>query len=85
MKNKLKYVLKYALSVVLSFVFIYLFVFFGGYKLFESGDVILQELGVSVVIGSILFVVFEFFNTHSKEIQQLEERISELEEKSNKS
>ena len=49
MKNTIKNLLVLLLSIIISFIFIYLFIFFGGSKLFESGDVILKELGVSII------------------------------------
>lgn len=44
MKNTIKNILVLLLSIIISFIFIYLFIFFGGSKLFESGDVILNNL-----------------------------------------
>ena len=55
MKNTIKNILVLLLSIIISFIFIYLFIFFGGSKLFESGDVILKELGVSIIIGTLVF------------------------------
>ena len=63
MKDKLKNILMFILSWVISFVVIYLFVFFGGYKLFETGDIILKEIGVAFIVGIIIFLIFSLFKT----------------------
>lgn len=68
-------------SIIVSFVYIYLFVFFGGYKLFDSKDIILQEIGASVIIGVVVFLVFKSFKLNSDKIDELEKRIEELENK----
>lgn len=81
LKNKLTYMLKLALCILCFFVFIYLFIFVGGYQLFESGDPILQELGVSVLIGVIIMFVIELFKSNSKRIENLEKRIEKLEKR----
>lgn len=83
MKSKLKNIAGFILSWVISFLVIYLFVFFGGHKLFESGDIILQELGVSFIVGFIIFLIFSLFKNNSDKISELEKRIEEL-EKNNK-
>lgn len=79
MKNSLKIIGKFILSWLLSFVVIYLFVFFAGHKLFESGDVILQEIGVSFVVGVVLLFSTELFVVNNKKIEKLEKRVEELE------
>lgn len=79
MKNKLKAIAMFILSWGISFVVIFLFVFFGGYKLFESGDVILQELGISFIVGFIIFLICSLFKNNSDKIIGLEKRIEELE------
>ena len=79
MKSKLKNIVIFILSWIISFVVIYLFVFFGGYKLFESGDVILKEIGVAFIVGIIIFLIFSLFGNNSDKISELEKRIEELE------
>ncbi|MDE6110464.1 MAG: hypothetical protein K2F65_00975 [Eubacterium sp.] len=79
MKSKLKSITAFILSWIISFVVIYLFVFFGGYKLFETGDVILKEIGVSFIIGLVIFFVLGLFKTNNDKISALEKRIEELE------
>lgn len=63
MKNTIKNLLVLLLSIIISFIFIYLFIFFGGSKLFESGDVILKELGVSIIIGTLVFWIIKINKT----------------------
>ncbi len=85
MKNKLKLVLHWLLCVVISFALIYLFVFVGGWKLFESGDVILIEIGVAIIVGTVLYLFCEVNDKiekdYSSKITELEKRIVELEKK----
>ena len=50
MKDKLKLLLRWAIIFLFCFIMIYLFVFFGGWKLFESGDPILIEIGVAFIL-----------------------------------
>lgn len=81
MKNTIKNLLVLLLSIIISFIFIYIFIFFFGSKLFESGDVILQELGVSIVIGSLLFLIIKINEKNLDKIEELEKRVEELENK----
>ena len=79
MKSKLKNIAVFICSWIISFAVIYLFVFFGGYKLFETGDIILKEIGVAFIVGIIIFLIFSLFKTNSDKISKLEKRIEELE------
>ena len=81
MKNTIKNILVLLLSIIFSFIFIYLFIFFGGSKLFESGDVILKELGVSIIIGTLVFLIIKINKTSYEKIEELEKRVEELENK----
>ncbi|MCI5734931.1 MAG: hypothetical protein MR281_02185 [Eubacterium sp.] len=81
MKNTIKNLLVLLLSIIISFIFIYIFIFFFGSKLFESGDVILQVLGVSIVIGSLLFLIIKINEKNLDKIEELEKRVEELENK----
>ena len=91
MKNTIKNILVLLLSIIFSFIFIYLFIFFGGSKLFESGDVILKELGVSIIIGTLVFWIIKINKTSYEKIEELEDiytllsklekRVEELENK----
>lgn len=81
MKNSIKDILVLLLSIIISFIFIYLFIFFGGSKLFESGDVILQEVGVSIVIGALVFWIIKINKTNYDKIEELKKRVEELENK----
>lgn len=86
MKEKLKFLLGWAISIAVTFGLIYWFVLWGGWELFESGDPILIELGVSLVIGTIVFFMFVLtyivVKDYSAKITELENRIAELEKKS---
>ena len=79
MKQKLKSYLRWFISILLSFVCIYLFIFFGGWKLVESGDPIRMELAAAIVVGTILFVMNEVATAQDKKINDLEQRLTELE------
>ncbi len=87
-KEKLKMLLRLLICIVLSFAFIYIMVFFGGWKLLESKDPILMEFAVSVIVGILLWIIFElsrycekkFLDLNNK-IQELEKHIEELEKK----
>lgn len=81
MKDKIKLLLKWAGIFVLCFVVIYLFVFFGGWKLFESGNPILIEIGVALVLSFFLFIFNEIVTGLEKRVKSLEERLNELESK----
>lgn len=79
MKNSLKTIAKFVLCWLFSFLLVYLFVFFGGYKFFESNDVILKEIGVSFIIGVVLFFIIGLYADSRNRIDKLEKRIEELE------
>lgn len=81
MKPKLKLFLHFLISFALSFITIYLFVFFGGWKLFESGNPIFIELGAAVLFGIVLWIVFEHRTETEKQIKNLEKRIENLEKR----
>lgn len=83
--GKLKYILAWALCILVCFVIIFLYVFCGGWELFESGNPIKIELGASIILGSLFFVVintiYELEKQHEEKIKKLEKRIEELENK----
>lgn len=81
MKNKIKLLLKWAGMFVLCFIIIYLIVFFGGWKLFESGDPILIEIGIAVILSFFVLVFNEVVTGLEKRVKSLEERLNELEKK----
>jgi len=82
MNNKtLKYILHWLIATVVSFAVIYLFVFFGGWKLLESGDVVVLEFVAALALGTILWIFFEVTKEMENKIRQLEDRISQLEKK----
>ncbi|MBE6665628.1 MAG: hypothetical protein E7603_05345 [Ruminococcaceae bacterium] len=81
MKNKLRLLLKWICIFVLCFIIVYLIVFFGGWKLFESGDPILIEIGVALVLSFFVFAFNEVVTDLQKRVKSLEKRINELENK----
>lgn len=80
MKSYLKNLLKWAAWFIVCFVVIYLIVFFGGWKLFESGDPIMIEIGIALILSVFVFVISEVVTGLEKRIKSLEEKIKELEE-----
>ena len=79
MKDKIKLILKWAVIFIIWCDVIYLIVFFGGWKLFESGDPILVEVGVAFVLSFFVFVFNEIVTGLEKRVKSLEKRIEELE------
>ena len=79
MKSKLKSILKFLGTFALCFIAIYLVIFSGGWKLFQSNDPILIELGVALILSIFVFAINEVLTKQDKKIKALEERISELE------
>ena len=81
MKNKIKIFLRWIAMFLLCFVMIYLFVFLGGWKLFESGDPVLIEVGIAFIMSFFMFIINEVVTGLEKRVKLLEERISKLENK----
>lgn len=79
MKKTIKFFVKFIPVFLLTFVSIYLLVFFGGWKLFESKDPILMEIGISVLVAIIFYVIDALYNYSNEKIKELEKRIEELE------
>ena len=79
MKSKLKFFLRYLAVFAACFVIIYFIVFFGGAKLFESGDPILIELGAALILSVFVSVILHAMEAQSKRIDALEDRIQMLE------
>lgn len=77
--QKCKLLLRLLASFIICFVIIYAVVFAGGWKLFESGDPILIEIGASMIGSLFLFVILEIFELQEQKIKKLEERIKNLE------
>lgn len=76
-KEKIKILLRWAVVFLLCFILIYLFVFFGGWKFFESGDPIMIEIGVALVLSFFVFVFGEIVTGLEKRVKSLEERLNE--------
>ena len=81
MKDNIKLILRWAGMFVLCFLVIYLFVFFWGWKLFESGDPVLIEIGVAIVLSIFLSAIGEVITNLDKRVISLEARLRELENK----
>ena len=79
MKTKLKPLLLWLAVFAACFLIIYLLVLFGGWKLFESGDPILIELGAALILSVFITVVLSVSEAQSKRIDALEARIQTLE------
>lgn len=82
MKQYVQSVIRLFLCIIFSFVAIYSFVFAGGWKLIESGDIVLIEVLVSVIVGFVVFIIYEISRYYDKKIKALEKRIEELEKNS---
>ena len=80
MKSIFKPILFWLAVFAVCFVIIYLFVFFGGAKLFESGDPILIELGAALILSLFVTVLLSVCEAQSKRIDALEKRVKTLEE-----
>lgn len=67
MKKKAKMLLRWLGAFILCFLAIYLIVFLGGWKLFESGDPILMEIGAALVLSIFFFCNQRSANNARKE------------------
>ena len=81
MKEKFKTMLRWVAWFAICFLVIYLVVLFGGWKLFESGDPILMEVGAALILSIFIFPFNETVTKLDKKVKTLEERIKKLEEK----
>lgn len=84
MKTKLKHFLRWLAVFAACFAIIFLIVFFGDWKLFESGDPILIELGFALILSVFVTVALSVGEAQSKRIDELESRIRTLESASEK-
>lgn len=82
-KQRFKMALHLLICIVACFICIYLFIFVGGWKLFASGDPLLIEIGVSLWLGVIIWIMFEQSRAYEKKFLELEQRIAELEREGN--
>ena len=80
MNSTAKMLLRWLGVFLLCFLAIYVIVFIGGWKLFESGDPILIEIGVALVLSIFIFAINEVLTMHEKKIKDLEEHIRKLED-----
>ena len=81
MPSKPKLILHWVICTAISFIGIYLFVLLGGWRLFQSGDPIMLEIAAALVVGFLIWIVFEAHRYHESKITQLEKRVAELEKK----
>ena len=80
MKNKLGRMLRWAIVFILSFLIVYSVVLVGGWKLFESNNPILIEIGVSLIISIFVFIIIEIVYMFEKRIAAMERKVKELED-----
>lgn len=78
MKEKILIFLRWICSFIGCFIVIYSIVFVGGWKLFESNDIILIEIGASLILSVFVFVILEVMQMLYKRIEKLEKQIEEL-------
>lgn len=78
MKSKLKDLISLILTIAVIFAIVYLYVFVGGWKLFESGDPIKMEIGVSVILGVIVWILMKLNVQMNSRINELESKIERL-------
>ena len=69
MKKKAKKLLRWLGIFLLCFLVIYLIVAFGGWKLFESGDPLLMEIGAALILSVFFFAINEVLTIHEKKIK----------------
>ena len=79
MKKHIKLLLRWAGIFLLCFITIYLIVFAGAWRLFESKDPILIEIGCALILSVFIFAIYEVGNMLHEKIKKLEERIQQLE------
>ena len=80
MKSKAIMLWRWLVTFILSFLAIDMIVFLGGWKLFESNDPILMEIGAALVLSIFFFANNEVLTMHEKKIKDLEEHIQKLED-----
>ena len=78
MKEKTLIFLRWICSFIGCFIVIYSIVFVGGWKLFESNDIILIEIGASLILSVFVFVILEVMQMLYKRIEKLEKQREEL-------
>ena len=78
MKEKTLIFLRWICSFIGCYIVIYSIVFVGGWKLFDSNDRILIEIGASLILSVFVFVILEVMQMLYKRIEKLEKQIEEL-------
>ena len=78
-KNTRDMLLHLLVSIVICFVVIYVFIFFGGWRLVESGDVVVLEFVAALALGFVFWIMYEITRSMEAKIKELEARIEALE------
>ena len=89
MKNeKFKMALHLLICILISLIFIYLNGCFWAWGLISTGDPILLEVVASVIVGTLVFLIYELskscetkFDTLTNKIEELEKLVVELRKK----
>ena len=80
MKNeKFKMALHLLICILISLIFIYLNGCFWAWGLISTGDPILLEVVASVIVGTLVFLIYELSKSFEDKIDTLTNRIEELE------
>ena len=78
-KNTRDMLLHLLVSIIICFVVIYVFIFFGGWRLVESGDVVVLEFVAALALGFVFWIMYEITRSMEAKIKELEARIKVLE------
>lgn len=78
-KNTRDMLLHLLVSIIICFVVIYVFIFFGGWRLVESGDVVVLEFVAALALGFVFWIMYEITRSMEAKIKELEARIKALE------
>lgn len=79
MKSKFKDMISLLITIAVVFAVVYLFVLLGGWKLFESGDPVAVEIGVSVILGILAWILIKLYVLLNSRIDKLENKIEQIE------
>ena len=78
-KNTRDMLLHLLVSIIICFVVIYVFIFFGGWRLVESGNVVVLEFVAALALGFVFWIMYEITRSMEAKIKELEARIEALE------